>query len=118
MKSGERGRLGQRLKQARSEANLTQQHVCVQIDGLTQAVLSKIEAGSRGIDVLELKALAGLYGKPVGWFTEEAGGGTSSLPYLTEGEENVVRAATLLDARTRKLLFRQLEALINVMRLS
>ena len=118
MKSGERVRLGLRLKQARGEANLTQQQVCAQVDGLTQAVLSKMEAGVRGVDVLELKALAGLYAKPVGWFTEEAGGSTSALPFLSEGEEDIVRTITLLDARARKLLFRQLEALINVMRLS
>lgn len=115
--SGERLRLAQRLKQGRTEAGLTQQQVCARVEGMTQAVLSKLEAGLRGVDVLELKALARLYGKPVSWFVEEAGGSDSSLPYLSEGEEDIVKTITLLDAHARKLLFRQFEALINVMRL-
>ncbi len=58
-----------RLRAARTEAGLTQVEVA---KGLrrNQAFVSKSESGDRRVDVVELKAFARLYRKPLDYFLE------------------------------------------------
>jgi transcriptional regulator with XRE-family HTH domain len=55
------------LKEARLEAGLDQVAVAESL-GKTQAYISKIESGQRRFDVLQLKAFAKLYEKPLEYF--------------------------------------------------
>lgn len=59
--------LADRLRQARSEAGLTQQEVARKL-GKPQSFISKCETGERRLDLLELGAFARLYGKPLAYF--------------------------------------------------
>ena len=56
-----------RMKKARIEAGLTQVEVAKKI-GRPQSHISNIESGQQRIDVIELKRLAQLYGKRIGYF--------------------------------------------------
>lgn len=56
-----------RLRQARGEAGLTQAEVARRF-GKPQSFMSKVEAGERRVDAVELADFARLYGKPVAWF--------------------------------------------------
>ncbi len=56
-----------RLRAARAAAGLTQVEVARRL-GKSQAFVSKSESGDRRVDVIELKAFAKLYRKPVGYF--------------------------------------------------
>lgn len=61
--------LGQRLKQARLEAGLSQRQLCG--DTITRNMLSQIENGSARPSMDTLRVLAGRLGKPVSYFLEE-----------------------------------------------
>ena len=56
-----------RLRSARAAAGLTQVEVARRL-GKSQAFVSKSESGDRRVDVIELKAFAKLYRRPVGYF--------------------------------------------------
>lgn len=58
-----------RLKAARTEAGLTQVQVAKRLRR-TQAFVSKSESGDRRVDVIELRAFARLYRKPLDYFLE------------------------------------------------
>lgn len=60
----------ERLREARREADLTQEQVAATL-GVLQKWVSKVELGERRIDPLELKELAELYGKPLSFFLGE-----------------------------------------------
>jgi transcriptional regulator with XRE-family HTH domain len=62
--------LGLRLKNVREYLNLSQQYVA-QRTGIPRSAVSDIERGVRKVDSLELKKLAGLYRRPVGFFLDE-----------------------------------------------
>ena len=64
--------LGQRLKQARQEAGLSQRQVCG--DTITRNMLSQIENGSARPSMDTLLYLARQLGKPVSYFFEETSG--------------------------------------------
>jgi transcriptional regulator with XRE-family HTH domain len=49
------------------EAGLTQVEVAQKLK-CPQSFVSKIESGERRVDVVELNELAGIYGKPLGFF--------------------------------------------------
>lgn len=57
----------QKLRQARLDAGLTQVDVGRKLKK-PQAYVSKIERGERRVDVVELRAFAKLYGKPLDYF--------------------------------------------------
>ena len=59
----------ERLRQARLEAGLTQTEVANALQK-PQSFVSKCEAGERRVDVVELQALANLYGVPLTYFME------------------------------------------------
>ncbi len=61
--------LGQRLKQARLEAGLSQRQLCG--EEITRNMLSQIENGSARPSMDTLRYLAGRLGKPMGYFLEE-----------------------------------------------
>lgn len=61
--------LGEKLRQARLEAGLSQRQLCG--DVITRNMLSQIESGKAGPSMATLQYLAGQLGKPVGYFLEE-----------------------------------------------
>ena len=61
--------LGQRLKQARLEAGLSQRQLCG--EEITRNMLSQIENGSARPSMDTLRYLASRLGKPMGYFLEE-----------------------------------------------
>lgn len=61
--------LGQRLKQARIEAGLSQRQLCG--EEITRNMLSQIESGKAKPSMQTLTYLAQRLGKPVSWFLEE-----------------------------------------------
>ncbi len=62
--------LGERLRQARREAGLTQRQLCG--SEITRNMLSQIENGSANPSVATLRYLAQRLNRPVGYFLEEA----------------------------------------------
>ena len=61
--------LGQRLKQARIEAGLSQRQLCG--EAITRNMLSQIESGKARPSMQTLTYLAQVLNKPVSWFLEE-----------------------------------------------
>ncbi len=61
--------IGERLKQARLEAGLSQRQLCGQT--ITRNMLSQIENGSARPSMDTLRYLADVLGKPMGYFLEE-----------------------------------------------
>lgn len=62
--------LGEKIRQARLEAGLSQRQAC---EGyMTRNMLSLIENGSAKPSMDTLQHLAGVLGKPISWFLEEA----------------------------------------------
>lgn len=59
--------LVEQLKNARKEAGMDQKDVAKAL-GKTQSYVSKIEAGQRRIDVVQLKELAKIYKKAISFF--------------------------------------------------
>ena len=59
--------LVKQLRRARLEAGLTQEEVANFL-AITQSCLSKIEAGQRRVDIVQLKKFARIYKKEVGYF--------------------------------------------------
>lgn len=66
----DRKSLGERLRQAREYLGFSQDQVAT-ILGVPRSALSLMETGQRKVEVLELKKLAALYKRPVGYFTGE-----------------------------------------------
>jgi transcriptional regulator with XRE-family HTH domain len=65
--SKEYGRIVKLLKQARIEAGLRQLDVAKKVKR-PQSYISRLESGEYRVDVLELKMLAKIYNKSIGWF--------------------------------------------------
>ncbi|MDP3732146.1 MAG: helix-turn-helix transcriptional regulator [Candidatus Omnitrophota bacterium] len=59
--------LVKQLTAARKQAKLKQKDVARRLDR-TQSYVSKIEAGQRRIDIVQLKELAGIYKKKIDFF--------------------------------------------------
>jgi transcriptional regulator with XRE-family HTH domain len=69
-KHDDRKVLGERLREAREYLGFSQDQVAVFLD-VSRSALSLMETGQRKVDALELKKLAALYKRPVGYFTDE-----------------------------------------------
>jgi transcriptional regulator with XRE-family HTH domain len=69
-KDDDRKALGERLREAREYLGFSQDQVATFL-GVSRSALSLMETGQRKVDALELKKLAELYKRPVGFFTGE-----------------------------------------------
>lgn len=69
MRREDRDRLGDLLREVRGEAGLRQGDLAERL-GVPQSVLSKIEAGERGLDLLEARAVCVALGLPLSVFVE------------------------------------------------
>jgi transcriptional regulator with XRE-family HTH domain len=65
--SKEHRSLVERLKKARKERGLDQMEVA-ELLGVSQSYVSKIEAGQRRIDIIQLKRFAKIYRKKIEYF--------------------------------------------------
>jgi transcriptional regulator with XRE-family HTH domain len=70
VKEDDRKMLGERLRDAREYLGFSQEDIATYL-GVPRSALSLIETGQRKVDALELKKLAGLYKRPVGYFAGE-----------------------------------------------
>jgi transcriptional regulator with XRE-family HTH domain len=61
--------VGQRLRQARRDAGLTQAQVA-EILGRPQSYVSKCERAKRQIDLIEFVEFVLVYGKPTAWYLD------------------------------------------------
>ncbi len=66
----DRERIAAKLKEAREYLGLSQQEVADTLK-LPRSAISLIETSQRGVESVELKALAQLYQRPIGHFTDE-----------------------------------------------
>lgn len=106
---GEGVQLGKRFREVREYLGFSQQMVADRT-GIARSAISDIERGTRKVDSLELKKLARLYRRPVGYFLDERPNATAgdhaiaglarALTQLTQGDrEAVVRFAEYLRDR-------------------
>jgi len=92
-----RTQLGHKLKQARRDAGLKQEHVAHYLS-VSPSVVSAMEGGQRKIDILELVALSTLYGRPLTWFLEAfIPPQTSHQTYMTAWAEESSLAMDILN---------------------
>ena len=101
----DRQTLGERLRQAREYLDLSQDEVA-KVIGIPRNAISLIESGQRRVEAIELKHLAGVYGRSVAFFTGEA-----PVLELPEDVEHLARTATHLSEQDRRELARFAEFL-------
>jgi len=77
--------LGEKLRQARQEAGLSQRQLCG--DTITRNMLSQIENGSARPSMDTLKYLAGRLGKPVSYFLDEKAAVSPNAEYMLRARE-------------------------------
>ena len=108
----ERKALGERLREAREYLGFSQDQVATFLS-VPRSALSLMETGQRKVEALELKKLASLYKRPVGYFTGEAEEETSfgaDINHLArkvselapDDREELGRFADFLRARKQK----------------
>jgi len=68
--SSDRESIAAKLREAREYLGLSQQEVADALK-LSRSAVSLIETAQRGVDSTELKAMARLYQRPIGYFTGE-----------------------------------------------
>jgi transcriptional regulator with XRE-family HTH domain len=110
-KDDDRKSLGERLREAREYLGFSQDQVATFL-GVSRSALSLMESGQRKVDALELKKLAGLYKRSVGYFTgeEEDASVGADVKHLArkvsdlsfEDREELARFADFLRARKQK----------------
>lgn len=101
--SEEQARIGARLRQAREYVGLLQEEVASAL-GIPRASVSALESGKRRVTGLEVRRLARIYRKPVGWLL-----GENDIE-LTDAEP-LFRATESLSARDRDQVLRFAEFL-------
>lgn len=89
----EQAKIGARLKEAREYVGLFQEDVASAL-GIPRASVSALESGKRRVTGLEVRRLARIYRKPVGWLL------CQEDIELSESEP-LFRAAESLSARSR-----------------
>lgn len=100
--------LGAKLKEAREYLGLSQQEVADAV-ALSRSAISLMEAGQRKVETFELKALAQLYQRPIGYFTGEQQLGQAR----PESVEMLARKAEKLSDKDREELLRFSEYLMQ-----
>lgn len=106
--SEEQTRIGARLREAREFVGLLQEEVAVAL-GIPRASVSALESGKRRVSGLEIRRLARIYRRPVGWLLGEEEvelGDAEPLFRATEAlspddREQVLRFAQFLAAAGR-----------------
>jgi transcriptional regulator with XRE-family HTH domain len=99
----EQAKIGARLKEAREYVGLLQEDVASAL-GIPRASVSALESGKRRVTGLEVRRLARIYRKPVGWLL-----GEEDIE-LSESEP-LFRAAESLSAQDRDQVLRFAEFL-------
>lgn len=99
----EQARIGARLKVAREYVGLLQEDVALAL-GIPRASVSALESGKRRVTGLEVRRLARIYRRPVGWLLGEED------VELSEAEP-LFRAAEALSERDRDQVLRFAEFL-------
>lgn len=99
----EQAKIGARLKEAREYVGLLQEDVALAL-GIPRASVSALESGKRRVTGLEVRRLARIYRRPVGWLLGEED------VELTEAEP-LFRAAEALSERDRDQVLRFAEFL-------
>jgi transcriptional regulator with XRE-family HTH domain len=102
----DRKALGDRLREAREYLGFSQDQVATFL-GVSRSALSLMETGQRKVEALELKKLAGLYKRPVGYFTGEEAEETS----FGADVKHLAHKASELSPDDRKELVRFVEFL-------
>lgn len=92
--------LGVRLKEAREYLGLSQDEVARILD-VPRTAVSLMEGGQRKVEAIELKRLAEVYQRPIGYFTGEQGAAAELVP---EAVKHLARAAAKLSDRDREEL--------------
>jgi transcriptional regulator with XRE-family HTH domain len=95
-----------RLKEAREYLGISQQDVA-DSTGLSRSAVSLVESGQRKVSAQELKALARLYQRSVGYFTGE------EVPAFPEDVNMLARQASTLSEKDREELMRFTEFLMQ-----
>lgn len=112
VKGDDRKTLGERLREAREYLGFSQEEVATFLE-VSRSALSLMESGQRKVDALELKKLASLYKRSVGYFTGEESDETSfgaDVKHLArkvaelapDDREELARFADFLRARKQK----------------
>jgi transcriptional regulator with XRE-family HTH domain len=101
MTDDDRQLLGSRLKEAREYLGLSQDDVS-KIVKLPRPAISLMEAGQRKVEAIELKRLAEVYQRPIGFFT----GDTLDPAPLPEEVQHLARTAAKLTDKDREELLR------------
>lgn len=91
--------LGRRLREAREFLGLSQEQVADHL-GIPRPSVSTIEAGKRRISFLELKRLAGLYRRPLSYFSDDED------PAADETTDALFRTAQELSSTDREQVLR------------
>lgn len=104
----ERTVLGQRLRASREYLGFSQDEVAKHL-GISRTALSNIESGQRKVDALELKQLAAIYQRSIGFFT----GDVVAEAALPADVEHLARQAKKLSVTDRAELTRFAEFLGN-----
>lgn len=95
--------LGEKLRQAREDAQLEQKVVATALN-LDQGKISLIEKGARKVDAeKELPKFAKLYNKPIGWFYEEIKEVPRDESLLGKFIDNYYSELSLNDVQKKKL---------------
>ena len=101
--ANEQAKIGARLKEAREYVGLLQEDVAAAL-GIPRASVSALESGKRRVTGLEVRRLARIYRKPVGWLL-----GEEDIE-LSEAEP-LFRATEALSAQDREQVLRFAEFL-------
>lgn len=85
----ENTKLGAKLKEAREYIGMKQDEVALHLD-IPRTAVSESENGKRGVSAIELKKLARLYQRDVGWFTsDESSELSSDVAYIARTAEEL-----------------------------
>jgi transcriptional regulator with XRE-family HTH domain len=99
-KEVDRQLLGTRLKEAREYLELSQDEVGRILD-IPRTAVSLMETGQRKVDAIELKKLAEIYQRPIGYFTGESDKVQAPVP---ESVQHLAPTAAKLTDRDREEL--------------
>lgn len=91
VQDSDRSSIGARLRTVREYLGLSQEQVAETLD-VPRSAISLMESGKRGVDILELKNLAELYGYPVTHSTNASPEPTS----VNDDVQHLARAAAKL----------------------